>query len=233
MKKLIFTVLIAFCNFGVLAQSTSTTPIVVQVQSAEKETFDYILLIVQILGAIGLFLYVYKTWGIAAETKETRIQEIEPRVFIFMELAYGSDWIMSLVVKNTGKTIATNVKFQFEPPLMTSMGGNQEFKPYFLREGIKSLIPNQEVRTIFDETSTYRESGLPTTYKVTTSYFNTLRNKEVETEHTLDLSIFESLIALGERYKVTNTKTVDEMFSEFNELKKHSNENTVATTSDK
>jgi hypothetical protein len=243
MKKLIFTFLLTVCFFSVLlAQTPSSTPDVIQAQASEKHWLDYVLALTQILGIVGLAIYVYKTWEIATanktsaemsqksiemsqksveltqksveisqrsvelsqavleEMKTSRLQEIAPQVVIYIDMPYNNDFVMYLVVKNTGKTIAKDIKFLFEPTLMTGFGETpKEMSTRFLKEGISSLAPEQEIRTTFDVISDYPENELPMSYKVQVDYASDLQSERISSEHIIDLTMFKQVSVLSKK----------------------------------
>lgn len=61
-------ILVGIFSLNILAQSSSTP---IFIQQPNKDIFDYILFLVQLLGVFGLFLYVYKTWEIASANKKS------------------------------------------------------------------------------------------------------------------------------------------------------------------
>src|SRR5262245_49326539 len=121
----------AFLACSMHGQVGSPTPITIQIQAPHKDLVDYAIAAVQLAALIALVVYVVKTWQIASanrrsvevseavlkEMRTTRFQEIAPYVIVFLDMPYSNDWVMYLVVKNTGKTVAKNVRFKFDPPL--------------------------------------------------------------------------------------------------------------------
>lgn len=190
-------------NYG-QAPSPSLPPIIVQQSS--KDFWDYLLIIVQMVTLVGLLLYVYKTWQIATATKTStdltrkstelsqesielshqvlqemraaRGQEIAPHVLTYIDMPYGN-WVLFFVVKNIGGTVAKDIKFNFDPPLQNGFGNRvRNFEVSFLKDGIKSLAPGQELRLVFDSITNYfdgsavkmLDGSLPTSYAVSITY---------------------------------------------------------------
>lgn len=241
MKKIGFIFLIiVFCFTSLIAQIPSPSPIIIQTESSGKDWVDYLLAFIQFLGVVGLGLYVYKTWEIAnanrtsaemsqqsiqlsqkslelssavlAEMKVSRIQEIAPQVVIFVDMPYSNNWVMYLVVKNTGKTMAKDIQFRFEPELMTGFGNKpRRMEIEFLQQGIKSLAPEQEIRTTFDVISNYKEDNLPMTYNVQVSYSSGLQTERTETEHVIDLSMFNGLSVLEKKNEQDLIKAIEKI----------------------
>jgi len=221
----------------VCAQSPAP-PIVIQTQAAHKDFVDYLVAGVQIATLIALVIYVAKTWQIAGATQKsaqlsediltemrvTRIQEIAPYVIVYFDMPYSSDWVMYLVVKNTGQTVAKDIKFKFEPPLVTGFTrageGTRPFDIYLLREGISLLAPDQEIRTPFDAHSTYLQEKLPTVYKVEVSYTDGRQPNRTVTEQILDVSIFNDLSVLQKKGEEDLIKALETIAGSNKELQR-------------
>jgi len=173
---------------------------------------DTVLAVVQIATLIALILYVIKTWQIASasnkstivsekilkEMKESRDQEIAPYVVIYFDIPYGAHWIY-LVVKNLGKSVAKDVKLEFQPSLRNSEGAKINDIP-LITQGIRSIPPGYEIRTFFDSAISYfNKTELPLTYKVKVSYSGGLRLDTRTTEQVMDLFAFKELSFLDEK----------------------------------
>jgi hypothetical protein len=168
--------------------------------------------IVEFLSLIALIVYVVKTWEMAsaatksatltaetlAEMRKTNDEESAPYVVVFFDAPIGKR-LIDLVVKNTGKTVATDVHLEFEPRLQSS---NQEYLDdlVFLKEGIKSMPPDYEIRTYLDTTIQYlNEPKFPLAYLVRVTFHGGLPSKERIIEYTLDLSAFKGRMWVTER----------------------------------
>lgn len=213
------------------SQIPSPSPIVVQVQPPHKDIADYLVAGVQVAALIGLIVYVIKTWEIASATrrstelsqrslelsqavleemKAARLQESAPYVVVYFDMPYGNDWVMYFVVKNTGRTVAKDVKLTFDPPLMTGFGDNPHaFDIYAIKEGIRLLAPGQEIRTPFDSHPNYVKDKLPTIYQVAVSYSDGIRPDRIVHHDTIDLSIFDDLSVLQKKEEEDLIKAVE------------------------
>jgi hypothetical protein len=182
-------------------------------ESLKKETIDFVLALVQIASLIALVVYVVKTWHIASATKkaaeasekslqemkEMRDQETAPYVIVYFEIASGTPFIY-LVVKNTGRTIAKDIKMRFKPPLRTSSNNLEMEDMPMIKDGITSLAPRQELRTFFDSAiSYYGREDLPLRITAKVSYSGGLQNSERTYEQTLDLQSFKGLLYTDEK----------------------------------
>jgi hypothetical protein len=153
---------------------------------------------------------VIKTWEMATATKDAakvsertldelksnRDQETAPYVIIYIDIP-KSDKLMYLVIKNIGKSIAKNVKFQFSPQLTSSKELFENSS--FLNEGIASMPPGYELKTFFDISHNYFENELPFIYDVKIEYQGGISNKKRVSEQKIDLMAFYDLLYVSEK----------------------------------
>lgn len=188
---------------------------------------DVTLIIIQIFTLIALIIYVVKTWEMASATKEsaksaentllemqeTRDQESAPFVVAFFDIPYAKS-LVYLVIKNLGKSVATNVTLSFEPSFQTSDVGNLENLPLF-EKGIASLAPAQEIRVFLDTTiAFFGEPGLPLTYSVEITYRGGLKDVPRIVNHTLDLSVHKGLMFVQSKDIHDLSESVEKLFKE-------------------
>jgi hypothetical protein len=223
------TVCILNLSLPLLAQlpATSPTPIVIQIQPQSRDLMDFLLGIIQLLTLIGLIIYVVKTWQIAsatknaaeattrstelsqdviAEMKAARTQGIAPQVVIYIDMPSGN-WALYLVAKNIGKSVAKDVHFGFDPPMMSGFGNEpHESEISFVKEGIRSLAPGQELRVFLDVIQNYfgemakrLKPRLPTAYNVRVTYRGESQPDQIISEQVIDLSMFEGISHLEEK----------------------------------
>ena len=103
------------------------------------------------------------------EMKESRFQEIAPYVTVYFDVPYGKQWIY-LVVKNSGKTIAKDVKLEFSPKLTNSDGLTINEIP-LIKDGIALIPPEYEIKTFFDTGASYfKDEKFPLSYNVKIEY---------------------------------------------------------------
>ena len=149
-----------------------------------------------------------------------RGQEIAPHVIAYIDMPYGG-WVLFFVVKNIGRTVAKEVKFDFEPPLQSGWGNRaHEFDVSFLKSGISSLAPGQELRVVFDAMTNYfdgsavkmLEGTLPSAYTVRVTYRGGLRPDELHaSEQVIDLSMFRHIGVLQEKGEKDLIKAVESL----------------------
>ncbi len=203
------------------------------IDSATQQT---ILFFVQILSLIFLIIYVVKTWEMASATRkaaeateksviemrETRDQETAPFVIAYFDTQTESGLIY-LVVKNIGRTVANQVKLTFTPALQSSGPNRRLDEVGFITNGIESMPPNYEMRTLVDSAAAYfGKKELPLKYDVEIRYFGGIESKQRSINQPLDLSANK-----GTAY--IRNKNMDNLVDEIEKLVRESHEIKNAT----
>lgn len=166
--------------------------------ASDKDIIDIILAIIQVATLLFLIIYVWKTHDMAVSTeksarvskltlkemKETRDQEISPYVVAYFEFENHN---INLVIENVGKGLAKNVKIEFDPKLVSSIG--EEINDIaFIKDGIGSMPPNYKIKTFFDSSIGYYGSEeFPSKYHAKITYHGGLEESKKITEHILDI----------------------------------------------
>ncbi len=149
------------------------------------------------------------------EMKEAREQENAPYVVVYFDIPQNKH-IINLVIKNVGKSIATDVKLRFTPVLTSTIYEIEDTS--LIKNGIRSLPPNYELRTLFDATvNRFGNAALPMTYTVEVSYTGGLVKDRIMSIQTLDLSMFFGLMKMNE-------KGQDELVKAVEDIAKHTRE---------
>jgi hypothetical protein len=173
----------------------------------DSATRDGILLFVQTASLIALIVYVIKTWEMASasrqsaeiskntllEMKEARNQEIAPYIVVYFDkTALNPEFY--LVIKNTGKSMAHDVRLEFDPPLALQ----PVFQPFvdrFLSPNIiPTMAPNYEIRTGLGTFYHYSRERRPEFYSVKVIYSGGINMDTISIRYRLDLSHFHGLI---------------------------------------
>lgn len=172
----------------------------------EQNTIDIILLATQVLTLVVLIVYVIKTWHIASATKESakvsqrmleemkeaRDQEIAPHIVTYFDMPHGNQLIF-LIVKNIGKTVAENVKIDFEPKLITSKGDKIN-SISLIQNGIGSIPPGYSIETFFDSSVDYlSKDEIPLSYVAKITFLGGIKKETRTIQQTLDLSVYKGL----------------------------------------
>ncbi|MGE0545002.1 MAG: hypothetical protein AB7R89_33010 [Dehalococcoidia bacterium] len=173
---------------------------------------DVALFVVQAASLVALIIYVYKTWEIAAATRdaarasatalvemrEGRDQEIAPYVIAYFDVSEGRH-IIRFVVENIGKSMAHDVRIAVVPPLQSTVIEDID-QVDFIRDGIPSLAPRQALRTFIDTTFNYlNRSDLPQSYQVVITYTGGLHTAPRTTTQLADLTVYRGVRASPEK----------------------------------
>lgn len=106
-----------------------------------------------------------------SQTKEAkRLREDQSRPFVVMDVDYTASSLLFLFVKNIGTSLARDVSIQVDPPLTTSLDFEMGAIKMLSGDGIPTLAPGKELRTLFDMGFRRHEAGLPLLYSVMISY---------------------------------------------------------------
>lgn len=132
------------------------------------------------------------------EMKEAREQENAPYIVVYFDIPQNKPLIY-LIIKNVGKSIATDVNLTFTPSLTSNVFKGINDVP-LIKNGISSLPPNYELRTLFDGAiNRFGNTNFPLTYKVEVSYTGGLVKERRTSSQTLDLSMFYNLMYVNEK----------------------------------
>jgi len=178
---------------------------------------EIISIIIQSLTLIALVFYVAKTWEMASATRESariseltlqemrdaRDQEIAPYVIAYFDVNMPENQI-EFVVKNNGKSMATDIQIEFDPPFQapTTSSGAPTIEQLINRlmpgGKIPSLPPNHEIRTFISSFLEYRQGmhnkdGLPGKYKISVTYHGGIIDKPRKAEYISDIGMYEGV----------------------------------------
>jgi hypothetical protein len=122
----------------------AVTPIIVQA-AGSPNVADWLTAV----GTIGTFAIAgFAAWyarGQLLEARNLREAEAQPFVIVDVEPSITSRHLFNLVIKNTGETLARDVKIQFDPPLRSTLDseGYPPAKFKALASGIPALPPGR------------------------------------------------------------------------------------------
>lgn len=122
------------------------------------------------------------------EAKELR--EAQTRPFVIIDLGSSAQTLFDLVVKNIGSTLARDVRFEFDPPIKSTDDDLDPNKIKMFREGISTLAPGKEIRTLFDQGPTRHKSDLPDIYEVTVTYTDQTGKRNYQEMIDLDFGLY-------------------------------------------
>lgn len=192
-----------------------------------------ILFWVQIGSLLALAIYVIKTWEMASATRKSAAEmqasveemrksrelEMAPYIVVFIDVNIKKR-IFYLVIRNTGKTAANNLKITINPPLyssFTAQGHNiNEYK--FLTEGFKTFPPHYEFRIEYDHT--IPQVGVESkdlVYEASVEYSDELTTSRHTANFLLEPWVFKGLRRSESMDSVKkNTKAIQNEFMNLN-----------------
>jgi len=138
-----------------------------------------------------------------AEARITREEQAQPFVLVDFQPSRVGSIFMDLVIKNTGATLARNVRVMFDPPLRASVHETAPSRDValsaMLTRGIPTLPPGVEHRSLFERMPTLHDrEDLPRQYEAVVT-FNDSRQREYTLRYELDLEIYFGRASLRER----------------------------------
>jgi hypothetical protein len=137
------------------------------------------------------------------DARAARREEAQPYVVVYAEVTPDKPHFADVVIRNLGKTGASNIRLTCTPELQRSARGGQGIEPVPFPTSLIFLAPGQEWRTLWDFGPDHaRAQGIVDRYEVTAAYTDYL-GKEHSTPSVLDWAFFR------ERVWVSN-KTVHE-----------------------
>lgn len=199
----------------------------------DSATQQSILFFVQIASLIFLIIYVVKTWEMASATRkaaeateksvlemrETRDQETAPFIIAYFDVQTEASLIY-LVVKNIGRTVATQVKLSFTPELQSSNDNGLLKEVGFIKNGIESMPPNYEIRTLVDSSPGYfGKNELPLKYNVEITYYGGIESKQRTANQQLDLSANKGVSYVRNKTMNNLVDVVEKLTREIREIR--------------
>ena len=172
---------------------------------------ELIGVIIAMLAAIFSFLGVVVTWMTVQEMKLAR--EAQERPYIIVDFDLSEAPVINLVVSNIGNGAAKDVRFSFEPDLITSDERNISESVLLFRQGVRFFPPGKTISQFFDMSHAYLGANKPLTFDVTVSYDDVKEGKEYKESMQSDLSMFK-----GRQYIVR--KGVHDLAKEIEKLNK-------------
>jgi hypothetical protein len=138
------------------------------------------LLLISVAAVLG--------WRQLAHAKDLR--DAQTRPFVVIDLGSSRQSFFDLVVTNIGSTMARDVTFVFDPPMVTSKNYPDIYELKAFAEGISTLPPGKEFRTLLDFGPPRFEEKLPDLYRVKVSYRGDPGDRRYTEEMDLDFGIY-------------------------------------------
>lgn len=142
-----------------------------------------------------------------AEVRDARVQRDRPFVLVDFNVA-AIEMFLHLDIVNYGSTLATNVSFEFEPPLVSAQEILGKVDANYtaaamLAKGIRSLVPGAAIRTIFDfgpDRKDARERGIdvPDEFAIVVEYDGP-DGRRWRSDYTVDLDYLQHRTYIGRK----------------------------------
>jgi hypothetical protein len=127
-------------------------------------------------------------WRQLAHAKHLR--DAQTRPFVVIDLGSSRQGFFDLVVTNVGSTMARNVAFEFNPPMVTSKRYTDIYELKAFKDGISTLPPGKEFRTLLDFGPPRYKEKLPDVYRVKVSYQGDPGDRPYAEEMDLDFGLY-------------------------------------------
>lgn len=174
--------------------------------------------------ALGIFAWIQVLQakklreGQALQARELR--EAEARPYVVVDFEPSRVPFMNLVVTNSGRTMARNVRIVADPPFDSTLyrdGGARLAELKLFAEGIPSLAPGKRIVLLFDQMLHRADARLPESYRVRLTYewdgggtltdelrldldlYRPLRNLRLDTVHDVN-STLDKLLRMLEKW---------------------------------
>ena len=127
-------------------------------------------------------------WRQLAHAKDLR--DAQTRPFVVIDLGSSRQGFFDLVVTNIGSTMARDVTFEFDPPMVTSKKYMDIYELKAFEAGISTLPPGKEFRTLLDFGPPRYEEKLPDFYRVKVNYRGDPGDRTYAEEMDLDFALY-------------------------------------------
>jgi len=142
------------------------------------------------------FLVLLGAAGVAyVQAREARrLRKDQARPFVVIDFHPSRSTFIELKITNTGRTLATNVSFDFDKPLRTTLdyieGRGDLMALSLFSKPMPGLAPGKEITVLFDQFPDRLQAGLPLTYSVAVSYSDPAGNTYERETSILDLEMY-------------------------------------------
>lgn len=151
------------------------------------------------LGVQLLVLTAAAIFGRRQLNEARELREAQTRPFVVIDLGSSAHTLFDLVVKNIGPTLARDVRFQFDPPIESTDEDLDPNKIKAFREGISTLAPGKEIRTLFEKGPDRHKSDLPDAYEVTITYTDQSGRRRYTETIDLDFGLYWDRLTVSRR----------------------------------
>ncbi len=126
-------------------------------------------------------------WRQLVHAKDLR--DAQTRPFVVVDLGSSRQGFFDLVITNIGSTMARDVTFEFDPPMVTSKEHTDIYELKAFEQGISTLPPGKEFRALLDFGPSRFKEELPDLYRVKINYRGDPGNRPYSEEMDLDFGL--------------------------------------------
>jgi hypothetical protein len=146
--------------------------------------------------ALAAAVFAYFQWR---DLRATRREQAQAFVVISLEVSKASPIFLDLIVRNLGTTIAHDVTFDFDPPLVSTFERRENRRvrdaPVF-KEGIKTFPPGGAHRvTIARGPDLLEDESIPRRYRAVASFTDRWGERQ-HMEYQLDAELYTGFTAV-------------------------------------
>jgi hypothetical protein len=145
------------------------------------------------LAAVCAFVLALPLAGVAVwqagEARRLRLEQAQPYVAIFAEPSPAASWVYEVVIKNFGRTPATNIRVRVAPELRRSGKARGAGERVDLPDVIPTLVPGQEWRTLWDSQIDRADAQLADSHTARVSFRDAAGKREFEFEFGIDFEV--------------------------------------------
>jgi hypothetical protein len=183
---------------------------------AETTGADLVVAWATAIQAVVVVVAAVFAWRQLQHARHAREATERPFVVVDFEHATASRNLLNIVISNLGKSIARDVRFEFDPPLQSAAVKGENLAIF--NRTIPTLVPGKRVSLFFDSMLERHRLGsaehLPDTFVVAVSYRGDLPGSKAYVDNLiLDLSVLEGSTYIEER-------TIHDVAKELKEVRK-------------
>lgn len=157
------------------------------------------------------------------EARHLRNDQAKPFVVVDIQPSRVVPNVLNLVVENIGNTIATNVRFQFDPPLGSTMDGYDIADTEFVKSGYPMIPPRRRHEYLFDMTVDRHASNLPMKFDVLVTYMDQNGAQQDPMRFVIDLSPLYGIHYVAEKGVHHIAKSLDQIAKQTKSWTRHQN----------
>jgi hypothetical protein len=109
-------------------------------------------------------------WRQLSEARRLRREQAQPYVAVFMDHSGADPKFMDLVVRNFGKTAATDIVVRIDPAPQRAAASEGGYEKVWLPDRLPTLVPGQEWREMWDFTPDRAATDLPNHHEAVVTF---------------------------------------------------------------